>query len=84
MYFLGITMGSMLWTTWVPDLTKNVRTIKPKGSMHAIKQLPYPPHVKDINPNLHVWVFKVIIKTVGVTKYKTLWTYLWLPYEIQS
>jgi hypothetical protein len=28
--FLGITMGSILRTTWVPNLTKNVRTIKPK------------------------------------------------------
>jgi hypothetical protein len=49
---------------WIILMTRSVTQVEAKRQ-HASKQLPYPPHVKDANPNVHVWVFKVAMGMNG-------------------
>jgi hypothetical protein len=56
---------------WIILTMKNVTLTKAKRQ-HVRKQLPYPPYVKNTNPYIHVWVFKIIIRANGETENKNI------------
>lgn len=53
--------------TWIVLMIRNVTLTKARRQ-HVRKQLPYPPYVKNMNPYIHVWMFKIVIKANGEIK----------------